>query len=203
MNQALAFGLLFGGGVMLTSALTGSSPGDVLQGKIGTVSTTGDQLTVGGVGQALSGALGNAAGFVFPFPKGAPGVAAPNAWSPDQGVDISAPAGTPELAVGSGTIVQEGIGGFGPYAPILKLDTPILSPQGPLQYVYYGHSGPDLVPVGAHVAAGQPITEVGAGRVGISTGPHLELGLSPTQGIPRRGETSGTALSVLKGAFGG
>lgn len=203
MNQAVVFGLLLGGGVMLTSALTGNTPGDVLQGKIGTVSTTGDQLSVAGVGQAITGAISSAGGFVFPFPKGAPGVAPTGAWSPDQGVDISAPAGTPELAVGSGTIVQEGIGGFGPNAPILKLDTPLQSPQGPLQYVYYGHAGPDTVPVGAHVQAGQQITEVGAGIVGISSGPHLELGLSPTQAIPRVGQTSGATLDLLKRAFGG
>lgn len=117
-----------------------------------------------------------AATLLFPFPKGAPGVAPPSGWTTDQGVDIAAPAGTPELAVGSGTIVQEGIAGFGPSAPILRLDQPINGNR----FVYYGHAGPDRVPVGAHVTAGQQITEVGAGIVGISTGPHLELGISPT-----------------------
>lgn len=118
----------------------------------------------------------SAATLLFPFPKGAAGVAAPGSWSLDQGVDIAAPANTPELAVGSGTIVREGISGFGPNAPVLKLDQPING----LDYVYYGHAGPDLVKVGQHVTAGQQITSVGAGIVGISTGPHLELGLSAT-----------------------
>jgi murein DD-endopeptidase MepM/ murein hydrolase activator NlpD len=95
--------------------------------------------------------------------------------SVDQGVDYSAPGGTPEFAMGSGTIIQEGIGGFGPNAPVLQITS------GPLagKTVYYGHSGPDLVPVGAHVVQGQQITSVGKGIVGISTGPHLEIGFWP------------------------
>lgn len=93
----------------------------------------------------------------------------------DQGVDYSAPGGTPEYAMGSGVIIGEGISGFGPNAPILKITS------GPLTglEVYYGHAGTDLVQVGQHVTAGQQITEVGYGIVGISTGPHLEIGFYP------------------------
>ena len=96
--------------------------------------------------------------------------------SVDQGVDYSAPGGTPEYAMGSGVIIGEGISGFGPSAPILKITS------GPLAglEVYYGHAGPDLVRVGQHVSAGEQITEVGYGIVGISTGPHLEIGFYPT-----------------------
>jgi murein DD-endopeptidase MepM/ murein hydrolase activator NlpD len=95
--------------------------------------------------------------------------------SVDQGVDYAAPGGTPLYAMGSGTIIQEGIGGFGPDAPVLQITS------GPLagRTVYYGHAGPDLVPVGAHVVAGQQISSVGNGIVGISTGPHLEIGFLP------------------------
>lgn len=90
----------------------------------------------------------------------------------DQGVDYPAPGGTPLCAMGDGKIVREGIGGFGPDAPVLQITA------GPLSgaTVYYGHSGPDLAPVGAHVTNGQQISSVGFGEVGFSTGPHLEIG---------------------------
>jgi murein DD-endopeptidase MepM/ murein hydrolase activator NlpD len=93
----------------------------------------------------------------------------------DQGVDYSAPGGTPLYAMGPGTIIQEGIGGFGPNAPVLRITS------GPLagKTVYYGHSGPDLVHVGDQVLAGQQISIVGYGIVGISSGPHLEIGFWP------------------------
>jgi hypothetical protein len=95
--------------------------------------------------------------------------------SVDQGVDYSAPGGTPLYAMGPGTIIQEGIGGFGPNAPVLRITS------GPLagRTVYYGHSGPDLVHVGNQVTAGQQISIVGYGIVGISIGPHLEIGFWP------------------------
>jgi murein DD-endopeptidase MepM/ murein hydrolase activator NlpD len=93
----------------------------------------------------------------------------------DDGVDYSAPGGTPEFAMGPGVIIREGISGFGPNAPVLQIT------GGPLagRAVYYGHAGPDLVPVGAQVAQGQQITIVGYGIVGESTGPHLEVGFYP------------------------
>jgi murein DD-endopeptidase MepM/ murein hydrolase activator NlpD len=93
----------------------------------------------------------------------------------DQGVDYAAPGGTPKYAMGDGVIIGEGISGFGPNAPILKIAS---GPLAGLQ-VYYGHAGPNLVHVGQQVTAGQQITEVGYGIVGISTGPHLEVGFYP------------------------
>ena len=115
----------------------------------------------------------------------------------DQGVDYAAPGGTPECAMGDGTIIGEGgpgLGGYGPWAPILKIT------DGPLagRSVYYGHAGPDLVPVGAHVTNGQQITIVGYGIVGISTGPHLEIGFYP----PGSMGAGQAMLDYINGAVG-
>ena len=99
--------------------------------------------------------------------------------SVDQGVDYIAPGGTPLYAMGPGIIIKSGISGFGPSCPVLLIT------GGPLagRMVYYGHSGPNLVPVGAHVSQGQQISIVGYGIVGRSTAPHLEVGFYPPGGM--------------------
>jgi murein DD-endopeptidase MepM/ murein hydrolase activator NlpD len=143
-------------------------------------------------GPVAASQVSSGGGFTFPMPKGA--ASPPGTWSPDDGVDISAPAHTPLLAVGSGTIVLHGIGGFGPSAPVLHLDS------GP--YVYYGHAGPgNWVPIGTHVSAGQVISEVGAGIVGISTGPHLELGFCDSSGNPIGPSSAPRMLALLQAAY--
>jgi hypothetical protein len=96
------------------------------------------------------------------------------------------------VAVADGQILNEGLSGFGTYAPVLLVD------DGPLagHYVYYGHSvgdpnittpsasnpfGGAIVSVGEHVSAGTTIAYVGCGDVPYypnSSGPHLEIGLS-------------------------
>lgn len=147
-----------------------------------------------------------ARGWVFPlYPLSR--VAPRGWWSLDQGVDIGGNANQCgshliEVAVASGTIVHEGLEGFGRWAPVLLVES------GPDtgRYVYYGHASPDLVPVGTHVSAGQPIAEVGCGQVGISSAPHLEIGLLPLHAhhpvdMPSFGETSHEALSDLTSAY--
>jgi murein DD-endopeptidase MepM/ murein hydrolase activator NlpD len=142
--------------------------------------------------------VSSSGGFVFPLPKSA--ASPPGSWSPDQGVDISAPGDTPELAVCSGTIVLHGIGGFGPWAPVLHCDGSISG----YSYVYYGHAGPaDQLPIGTHVSAGQVMSSIGPGIVGISTGPHLEIGFCDASGSPIGPQTAGTMMSLLQAAYAG
>jgi hypothetical protein len=139
-------------------------------------------------------------GFVFPFAN--PRLAEPSgSWTQDQGIDMFArgnACGSSAIlvAVGDGVVIQEGIQGFGPTAPVLRMTS------GPFKgrNVYYGHTGYVYVPVGAHVRAGQRLAQIGCGSVGYSSGPHLEIGVGVPGGppcCPGMRQTSGSMLSQL------
>ncbi len=143
-----------------------------------------------------SGAMPANRRFVFPMPRG--DVSPPATWTEDNGVDIAAPAGTPELAVCSGTVVLHGIGGFGPSTPVLHCDQPLSG----YDFVYYGHAGAgDWVSIGTHLAQGQTVSEVGYGIVGISTGPHLEIGFADASGSPIGSSSAPAMMSLLRAAY--
>ena len=143
-----------------------------------------------------AGAATPAAGIPFPLPAG--NVAPPATWSLGEGVNIAAPAGTPELAVCSGTIVLHGIGGLGPSAPVLRCDQPLSGHS----YVYYGYAGPKrLVAIGANVARGQPLARVADGTIGTSAGPHLEIGFADSSGAPLGSASARQMLTLLRSAY--
>jgi murein DD-endopeptidase MepM/ murein hydrolase activator NlpD len=138
--------------------------------------------------------------FVFPFQDPARAMSS-GSWSEDQGVDMAyagnaCGSAAVLVAVGNGVVVQEGISGFGPTAPVLKMTSGVFAGR----YVYYGHTGRVFAHVGDTVRAGQKLAEIGCGSVGYSASPHLEIGVGVAGGptcCPAMHQTSGEMMRQL------
>jgi hypothetical protein len=177
MNQAVSFGLLFAGGISLTSALTGSSLSEVTKGNPGTVKNTGSTLAgianngvsgagsavASGVGGAVSGAAAAAGGYVNPF-AGSTGLVKGRI---DMGQDFNLTPGQPINAIGNSKVlnVQPNWYSGQPAVWLQFLDG---VDAGKIWYV-----AEQIIPsvkAGDTVAAGQPVGHYAASGTGLELG---------------------------------
>jgi murein DD-endopeptidase MepM/ murein hydrolase activator NlpD len=140
----------------------------------------------------------SADGFRFPFLDPAKAESR-GAWSLDQGVDLAAKgtacgSAAKLVAVDDGTVIQTGVSGFGPTAPVIRMS------DGPFagRNVYYGHTGHIYVHVGQRVHRGQLVAQIGCGHVGESASPHLEIGVGEPGGPPCCPPFRATAGEMLR-----
>lgn len=85
--------------------------------------------------------------------------------SPHRGIDYAAPAGTPAVSVGDGTVIQAGWNGYYGLSVTVRHNETYTSRYGHFQSLAKG------VKVGAKVTQGQVVGYVGS--TGLATGPHL------------------------------
>jgi hypothetical protein len=179
VNQAVSFGLLLAGGILVDAALTGHGLADVLQGKAGSVPTVGSTLGQGvaGVGSAIGAAtsgVANAAGYVNPFAG-----ASVTPERIDQGVDY---AGTGTVsAIGAGTVTSvfaPGSSGSG-WPGGGYVEYKLTSGPDAGAYIYAAEGLAPTVTVGQTVQAGQAIANIIPGSsTGIETGLGSGVGTS-------------------------
>lgn len=185
MNQAVSFGLLLGGGVLLYSSLTGTSLSQIAQGRGGTVSNqpggpyaAGGALNSGvaGIGSAVTSAVSKVAGQLsssYTNPFAAATMVTPERI--DQGQDFSLAAGSPILAPGNSTFLGQ-VSNWYQGQPYLayRLDTGPLA--GSNYYVAEQVQAPSGLKPGQTVKQGQPIAYY------TSSGTGLEIGWAGTGG---------------------
>ena len=112
---------------------------------------------------------------------------------PTRASTLSAPGNTPEYAVCSGTIVLHGIGGLGPWTPVLRCDR-TLAGYGDVDY---GHGGPVTSSSSApHVTAGRSSRDRARDRRHLDRSPPGDR-LRRLQRLPDRSQTAATMMSLL------
>ena len=160
MKQAVSFGLLFGGGILLTSALTDSSIADVITGKAGKVPNQGSALSVAGVGSAVSSAASSTGTAIAG--SGSGGTPFPQGWTPnrlDAGYDGDFKGQIAAPFSGTITYASRSFSNWGGYLE-LKADGGTI-PGLRTDTLYFAEGLFPTVTAGQHVTAGQQIAVPG------------------------------------------